>query len=262
MVLFFYNWEVSRRKFQSKDVRSFIIKIKIRLQWSEYQGDTNKRLGSVVMKAIIFDFDGTLANTLPICYYAFQHVFKEFDNRDLSSEEIKAMFGPSETGIIRENLKNMDKDQAIEMYYAKYSENHEKLVEHNHEINQLIRDLKDNGIKLGIVTGKARRSLDLSLKALQMESFFDVMITGDDVINPKPDPEGVLKALSFLGVENHEAMFVGDSDADIHAGVQANVLTIGVQWLPDYQSLEFTIEPDSIITSVRGFLDFYKSKCF
>ncbi|MGE8206046.1 HAD family hydrolase [Heyndrickxia sp. NPDC080065] len=210
------------------------------------------------MKAIIFDFDGTLANTLPICYYAFQTVFKEFDNKDLCSEEIKAMFGPSETGIIKENLLNINKEQAIELYYEKYSENHTKLVKQNSEINDLIRYLIGKGLKLGIVTGKARRSLDISLKAIQMENFFDVIITGDDVIKPKPHPEGVKKALSLLNVKNNEAMFIGDSDADIHAGIQANVITVGVQWLSDYQTLEFSIDPHSSFNSVSEFIDFLK----
>lgn len=52
-------------------------------------------------------------------------------------------------------------------------------------------------MKLGIVTGKARRSLDISLKALRMDHYFDVIITGDGVINPKPHPEGVMEALSL-----------------------------------------------------------------
>lgn len=208
------------------------------------------------MKAVIFDFDGTLANTLPICYYAFQNVFKEFDNKDLSSEEIKAMFGPSETGIIKENLTHLNKEKAIELYYEKYLENHSNLVKRNAEIDEMIKHLRDNGIKLGIVTGKARRSLDISLKALQMDNCFDVMITGDDVINPKPHPEGVNKALSLLGVENNDAMFIGDSDADIQAGKKAKVHTVGVQWLPDYQAVEFEIEPDSFFNSVNQFVDY------
>lgn len=211
------------------------------------------------IKAVIFDFDGTLANTLPICFYAFQQVFKEFDNRDLTSEEIKAMFGPSETGIIRDNLLHIKKEHAIELYYEKYKERHEQLVIHNKEIEDLIQYLKNKGIKLGIVTGKAKRSLDISLKSLQMDNLFDAIITGDDVHNPKPHPEGLIKALSLLGLENSEAIFIGDSDADIHAGVQANVFTIGVHWLPDYHSLEFAIKPNAVFKHVSEFMDSLKT---
>ncbi|WP_230321478.1 HAD family hydrolase [Planococcus salinarum] len=207
------------------------------------------------MKTIIFDFDGTLANTLPVCDYAFQHVFREFDQRELSSAEIRAMFGPSETGIIRKNLLHGDTAEAIELYYAKYLEQHTQLVEHNHEIHELLLHLKEKGIKLGIVTGKARRSLDISLKALQMEHFFDAIITGDDVTYPKPDPEGVFKALALLDASPEEAMFIGDSDADIQAGIQANVLTVGVHWLPDYQTLEFAVAPNSSYQTVAEFME-------
>lgn len=205
------------------------------------------------MKAIIFDFDGTLANTLPICFYAFQHVFKVFDNKDLTSNDIKEMFGPSETGIIRNNLSNINKEDAIEYYYEKYSEVHKSLVEINPEILELLNSIKAADIKIGIFTGKAKRSLDISLKALDMEGLFDVIITGDDVINPKPHPEGLLKALSLLEVKNSEAIYIGDSDADVVAGVKANVFTIGVQWLPEYQTSTFSEEPNLILKSVKEF---------
>ncbi|MGM9987576.1 MAG: HAD family hydrolase [Bacillaceae bacterium] len=210
------------------------------------------------MKAIIFDFDGTIANTLPLCYYAFQDVFKTFDNRDLSAKEIVAMFGPSETGIIRENLIHTNKDEAIELYYADYAAYHDQFVKHNEEIIQLLTYLKEQGMKLGIVTGKARRSLEISLKALHMDSFFDVIITGDDVNQPKPHPEGLLKALAILGVRENEAIFIGDSDADIKAGVDGNVYTVGVHWLPDYQTTDFTIKPDAIFDQVSDFLNTIK----
>lgn len=125
-------------------------------------------------------------------------------------------------------------------------------------VDELLQYLKDDGMKLGIVTGKARRSLDISLQDLQLEDFFDVIITGDDVIKPKPDPEGVYKALALLDVDKDEAMFIGDSNADIHAGLQANVHTIGVQWLPEYQTSEFTVQPDRIFTSISAFIKYLK----
>ncbi len=207
-----------------------------------------------MIKAVIFDFDGTLADTLPVCFYAFQEVFKEFDNLEVTPEEIKAMFGPSETGIIRGNLLNRNHDQAIELYYQKYSERHGDLVQENKEIRDLLQQLINKEYKLGIVTGKARKSLDISLDCLNMKGLFDVIITGDDVSMPKPHPEGILKALELVGVQNNEAIFIGDSDADILAGLQAEVQTFGVQWLPNYQTLEFSHEPNQIYRSINDFL--------
>jgi pyrophosphatase PpaX len=203
---------------------------------------------------VIFDFDGTLADTLPVCFLAFESVFKKFDNREVTSEEIKAMFGPSETGIIRENLKNNNYDEAIELYYEIYKEQHEKIVQNNEDINTLLSLLRKNGYKLGIVTGKAKRSLDISLECLGLNNFFDVIITGDDVEFPKPHPEGISKALEYLNVLPNEAVFLGDSDADIMTGKKANVLTVGVHWLPNFQTNDFNVQPDEMYKSINDFI--------
>lgn len=211
------------------------------------------------IKAIIFDFDGTLADTLPVCFYAFQAVFKTFDNKEVTPDEIKAMFGPSETGIIRENLMDTNHDKAIELYYEKYSEKHKELVIEIEEINDLLLFLKKEGYKLGIVTGKASRSLIISLDCLNMNDLFDVIITGDDVNIPKPHPEGLNKALAQLNIKNTDAIFLGDSDADILAGKQANVHTIGVQWLQNYQTLEFSVQPDQMLSSISEFIKSLKN---
>lgn len=77
----------------------------------------------------------------------------------------------------------------IDYFYQHYEAIHAKIVQDNNEINQMLKQLKHNGLLLGIVTGKAQRSLQISLKRLQMGDYFDVMITGDDVEKPKPHPE-------------------------------------------------------------------------
>ncbi len=210
----------------------------------------------MLIKAVMFDFDGTLANTLPICYEAFRRVFEKFDDKKVNSDEISAMFGPSETGIIRENLLSSNKDEAIELYYDIYKKSHHQFVNPNSEIVKLLSYLKENHVKIGIVTGKARRSLDMSLEALFLKGFFDVIITGDDVVHPKPDPEGVVKALALLEVEESEAMYLGDSDADIEAGIRANVFTGAVHWLLDYQPIEWKVKPDMTFSSVTELIEF------
>lgn len=205
------------------------------------------------MKAVIFDFDGTLADTLPICFYSFQRVFEVFDKRKLTSLQVEEMFGPSEIGIIQQQLLHPAKEDAIEHFYQIYSEYHNELVLENKEIIELLLLLKTLHIKIGIFTGKARRSLDISLKALNMDRMFDVIVTGDDVVKPKPDPEGLLKAVNLLKVDKNDAVFIGDTDADIIAGKKAGITTIGVSWLAKEQVGSFSETPHSLLSSVKEF---------
>jgi pyrophosphatase PpaX len=163
------------------------------------------------------------------------------------------MFGPSETGIIKNNLLNKNYEQAIELYYDKYSKKHSELVHKNEEIIDLLQYLKKDGFLLGIVTGKAERSLYISLEMLEMNDLFDVIVTGDDVKMPKPHPEGINKALKQLKINSSEAIFLGDSDADIKAGINANVYTLGVQWLENFQTTDFTIQPKQVYKSINKF---------
>lgn len=161
------------------------------------------------------------------------------------------MFGPSETGIIRENLTHGNTDEAIERYYLHYEEKHEELVDNNKQMHDFLSLLKEDGYLLGIVTGKAKRSLELSLEKLNMKKYFDVFISGDDVDQPKPHPEGILKAIEMLGVSKDDVAFIGDSDVDISAGKAAEVVTIGVHWLPTVQSSTFKDKPDHYMKDIQ-----------
>ncbi|WP_018924859.1 HAD family hydrolase [Salsuginibacillus kocurii] len=214
------------------------------------------------MKAVVFDFDGTLADTLPNCIQAFQYVFKTYDEKAYNDEEIKKMFGPSEQDIIRENLRSDHKEQAIEAYYETYTTHHKEYVEDNKEITELLSYLKDKGYVMGIVTGKGRRSLDISLDMLGMSEMFDVIVTGDDVDRVKPDPEGVHNALAGLKTTPAEAMFFGDSDADMEAGLEAGLITVGVQWLPHPQTKTYEYEPHYTLQSVQEGMQFFKEERF
>lgn len=200
------------------------------------------------MKAIVFDFDGTIANTLPVMFHSFRQVFKTYDNKELTDEEIKDMFGPPEPDLIKQNLESKQIDEAIELYYWEYKNTHNQLVEENKEINKMLSTLKEKGYKLGIVTGKSRKSFSISLEKLDMEDFFDVILTGYDVNNAKPDPEGLLKALSDLNEKPDNALYIGDSDNDILAGKKANVTVAGAQWLPEFETSEYSKKPDAIFT--------------
>ncbi|MCR8641254.1 HAD family hydrolase [Paenibacillus sp. N1-5-1-14] len=211
----------------------------------------------MTIKSVIFDFDGTLADTLPVCFYAFGRVFKEIDGREVTAEDAVAMFGPSEVGILEQNIANQHLvTKAVEDFYAYYEQEHQKFVAYNTDIASLLVQLREQGLKIGIVTGKARRSLDISMKVLEMEGLFDVIITSDDVEKHKPHPEGIFKAMDLLQVEAEETLFIGDSHADVRAGKAAGVTTIGVHWLPTVQSTDFDPKPDYLFTNVKQLIDF------
>jgi pyrophosphatase PpaX len=203
----------------------------------------------MTIKSVLFDFDGTLADTLPLTFYAFRSVFQNYENKLMNNEEIVNTFGPTEEEIIKLNITNKDiVDSAIDHYYLIYEKKFHEMVRMPSEIVDLIKDLSQQGIKMAIITGKSRRCLDICLKNLGISDFFITSITGDEVTKPKPDPEGIFKAIQLMDLRSHEVVFVGDSNADIMAGKSANILTIGAHWFETVQTTNFSMEPDHIFT--------------
>lgn len=208
------------------------------------------------LKAVLFDFDGTLADTLPLSFKAFKTVFNRYDGRSVTEAELVGMFGPTEDEIIATNLNNTAAvPQAIADYYEIYKQGHYDDIPPNQEIWDLLNDLKTQNIKIGVITGKSKRAFDISSEALQLSRFFDLEITGDDVKEPKPHPEGIYKALDILGIDRNEVVFLGDSNADIKAGKAAGIPTYGVQWLSTYQNATFEVKPDMIFSNTHEFIE-------
>ncbi|MFC5703276.1 HAD family hydrolase [Cohnella faecalis] len=210
---------------------------------------------NMTTKTVLFDFDGTLADTLPLSFKAFKAVFEKYDNRIVTEEQLVGMFGPTEDEIIATNLENISEiKQAIQDYYDIYKQGHFDELQQNYEIIDMLRLLKQHEIKIGVITGKSKKAFIISSEALQLSGFFDLAITGDDVECPKPHPEGIFKALDFFETDKNEAVFLGDSNADIKAGKAAGIRTFGVQWLSTYQSSHFEVPPDLIFTNIQQFI--------
>ena len=97
-------------------------------------------------------------------------------------------------------------------------------------VHDLLERLRDEGRRLGIVTVKGRKTVQLSFDRLGIGEFFDAVVTTDDTEHHKPHPEPVLLALQVLGAHPAAAAFVGDSPFDVQAGKAAGVFTVGVSW--------------------------------
>lgn len=200
---------------------------------------------------LIFDLDGTLADTLPLIYEAFNDAFVPITGKPLSPEEIRALFGPPDNYVIRNVLEPEYHEEAIGRYVATYERRHRDLVELFDGIGDLLADAHAAGIKLAVVTGKSRNTALMTLDILGVLHWFDVVYAGDDVERQKPDPMALVMALDDLAhVDPAHAAMIGDSAADVFAGKGAGVATIGVLWgVPDHTDL-LAAGPDVVCESI------------
>lgn len=199
---------------------------------------------------IVFDLDGTIADTLPLIYEAFDAALRPALGRRFSDDEIRAMFGPPDNHIIRSLVPGDDHVAAFERYVATYEREHQRLVSAFHGMDDVMRRADVAGVKLGVVTGKSRQTALFTLEALGLLPVFGAVYAGDDVERQKPDPEAVIKILSDLGhPPEAPGAFVGDSAADVYAGRAAGLTTIAVTWgSPDHHEL-FASSPDVTVRS-------------
>lgn len=201
---------------------------------------------------IIFDFDGTIANTLPLIYQTFNTVLGPRIGRKLPDAEIRSHFGPPDQVILGRYVDPAEREIAFAEYIELYGRDHSQYVHLYDGMYELLEECKTEGARIGVVTGKSRVSAKISLRELGIGQFIDVLVAGDDVVQPKPHPEGVISALKQLGHRDgdHGAM-VGDSAADIYAGRESGLSTIGVTWgVPEHDDLR-AAHPDVLCDTVE-----------
>jgi pyrophosphatase PpaX len=196
----------------------------------------------------VFDLDGTIADTLPLIYEAFDAALRPTLGRRLADAEVRALFGPPDNHILRSMVPEAEHEAAFQRYVDTYEREHDRLVTAFHGLDQVTRLAAAAGVKLGVVTGKSRQTALFTLEALGLLPVFGAIYAGDDVERQKPDPEAVIKILRDLGHDPASpGAFIGDSAADVEAGRAAGLTTIAVTWgSPDHDQL-MASNPDIVV---------------
>jgi pyrophosphatase PpaX len=202
-------------------------------------------------KTVVFDLDGTLGDTLPLIYRAFNAALEPEYGRTLGEAEIRQLFGPPDNLILRRLIPGPAGDAAVRRYLDVYLRDHAELARAFDGIKDLVLRAKTAGYRIGVVTGKSRETALYSLEAFGLLDAFSTIYGGDDVERQKPDPEAVVKILHDLGHQPGDlGFFVGDSAADVIAGRAAGLRTIGVTWgSPDHDEL-FASNPDIVVNTM------------
>ena len=207
---------------------------------------------------MVFDFDGTLADTVPIIVRSFNKSLAQNNFDTFPDEQISSLIGlPSEEMF--KTILNNPGDNEITSLIEKYRENYNLETETNLKMFtgtlDILKNLKNSGFKLSIATGKLTAEVIRNLTSLQILDYFDLVLGFDSVSKPKPDGQIVSKTLTELNFQASEAIMIGDSHLDIQTGKNAKISTIGVTW--GISSFDRMLEekPDFIVESPSELLE-------
>lgn len=180
--------------------------------------------------AVLFDLDGTLIGTKALYLAAYRSAARPYIRRDLSDHEIMALRPTSELAFLRNVVSDARLEDCLTDFYAAYGDLHPELFEGIYEgVPQLLDDIRAAAVRTGIVTGKSRRSWEITSAVCALGPF-DVLVFDDDVRAPKPDPHGLELALETLGLEPADGVYVGDTVTDMRAAAAAGLRAVAALW--------------------------------
>ena len=185
----------------------------------------------VKYRAVLFDFDLTLIDASPAILACYKHTLTKMGCTPPDDEVIRRTIGLTVEDSLEQMSGCHDKARIAE-YREVYRIKADELMVPGtsllpHTLDT-IRRLRAAGCKLGIVTSKNHARTLLSLDKFQLAGSFDVIVGFEDIDRPKPDPQGLNKAIAMLGLSKEQVLYVGDSYVDARTAKAAGVDSVGV----------------------------------
>jgi len=189
--------------------------------------------GQGSLKAVLFDLDGTLLNTLDDLAASTNAALAENGLPQRTTDEVRRFVGNGVAKLIERAVpEGTNKDMigaVLDSFVVHYRQHERDRTQPYEGITQMLDALCEHGIKCAVISNK----IDPAVKALCAEYFGDRVsaAVGDRPGRPvKPAPDGVYDAMEQLGAAAESCIYVGDSDVDIYTGHNAGLRSIGVTW--------------------------------
>jgi pyrophosphatase PpaX len=199
---------------------------------------------------VLFDFDGTLVDSISLILESYRHTLRV--HRGLTPPDSLWLEGLGTP--LRIQFRHFTDDPAeIEAMIATYRAwnlaNHDRMVTAYPGAVATVKDLRAQGVKLGIVSSKNLNGLEKGIALCGMEGLFDTIVHCDSLPLSKPDPAPVRLALAELGGSPGTTLMVGDSPHDIASGREAGTTTAACLWGPFERDRLLEESPDHILAS-------------
>ena len=185
------------------------------------------------IKAVLWDMDGVLVDSIDAWYFIINDTLNHFGLASISRAKFEKRFGAS----IENDVKTLYIGKSIKEVELAYNLNFKKRKKYvrifpNSEL--VLKNLKKKKLKLGLLTNSTEKITMEILEHIKIKKYFDVILTMNDVRRRKPAPDMVLKACRKLKINPENAIVVGDTDNDMIAGKRAGCVTVGYMIKGDY----------------------------
>jgi HAD superfamily hydrolase (TIGR01509 family) len=184
-----------------------------------------------MLKAILFDMDGVIADTEPLHFLSVKKTMEEY-NINLSNDLLKEFIGMCESGIWKLVKKRYDINLPIDVLERKRRIHLLKIIKEEvipaKGLIPLLKEIKKANLKTALVSSSGRQVIDEILKKLKLTGYFDVIVSGNDVTDKKPHSEPYIKAMKTISVLPNECIAIEDSDKGITSARNAGIFTCGL----------------------------------
>ncbi len=187
-------------------------------------------------KAVIFDLDGTLSDSIHSIKYCTDRALEPFGLGPFSVEEYKYFVGDGAATLIRRALaaggdaEGAHFDQAFARYKELFAVDCMYEVKPYEGIVELLHSLKERGVKLAVLSNKPHAETVRVIEYLFGKDVFDVLHGQIEGVPIKPDPTGAFRIMEQLSLKPEEVLYLGDTATDMKTGKSAGLFTIGALW--------------------------------
>lgn len=184
------------------------------------------------IRTLLFDLDGTILDTNELIIQSFLHALDGLVPAGFGREQIIPSMGLP-LAVQLQGFSNLEEvSHLVSMYREINLRLHDEYVKPFPYVQEVLARLHAEGFRIGIVTTKAKLTTERGLRYTKLYDYvaLEGVITIDDVVNPKPHPEPVLKAIEALGADPATTMMIGDSTVDIESAEAAGCISVGVAW--------------------------------